>query len=94
MEGFGLVFVQAAACGLPVVGSRGSAVEDAMRDGQNGFLVEPTDHQAVAQAIIKILSDDNLKKRFADESLRFAEFMSWKRSAEQYVELYEKYLPV
>ena len=90
MEGFGLVFVQAAACGLPVVGSRGSAVEDAMRDGHNGFLVEPTDYQAVAEAIIKILSDDDLKKRLATESLRFAEFMSWERSAEQYIASYER----
>jgi len=92
VEGFGLAFLQAAACGLPVVGSRGSAVEDAMRDNQNGFLVEATDKQAVAEAIIKILRDDNLKQQFAARSVEFAQSMSWKRSAGLYVELYGKYL--
>lgn len=89
VEGFGLVFLQAAACGLPVIGSRGSAVEDAMVNNGNGFLVEPKDTGAIAGAVIKILSNFKLKRKFSEESKKFARCMLWSRVAEEYIKLYE-----
>jgi len=91
VEGFGLVFLQAAASGLPVVTSKGSAAEDAIADKKNGLLVSAQDTDAISGAVIKILEDDNLKKRFSEESKSFAKYMSWDKVAGEYIDLYEKY---
>lgn len=90
VEGFGLVFLEAAASGLPVVGSRNSGVEDAVRDGVNGFLAEPRDINGFAQAIIRLLKDLKLKEVFSKNSLEFARSSSWDRKIEAYIELYKK----
>ncbi|MFY9488744.1 MAG: glycosyltransferase family 4 protein, partial [Solirubrobacterales bacterium] len=59
-EGFGLVYLEAAARGLPVVaGNEGGAV-DAVRDGETGLLVDPRDARAVADALARLLVDRDL----------------------------------
>jgi phosphatidylinositol alpha-1,6-mannosyltransferase len=59
-EGFGLVFIEAGAMGLPVVAGRGGGVDEAVIDGETGILVDPDDPDAVADAISMILSDPEL----------------------------------
>lgn len=89
MEGFGLVFLEAAACGLPVVSAKNTSAEDAVLDGKNGILAPAQDAAAAAAAaVIKILSDQNLKESFSQESLAFAQKMSWQKTASEYAELY------
>ncbi|MEK7209683.1 MAG: glycosyltransferase family 4 protein, partial [Patescibacteria group bacterium] len=89
MEGFGLVFLEAAACGLPVVATRNSSAEDAVLDRENGILVEGQDAAAAAEAMIKILSDSSLKESMSKESVAFAQKMSWRKTALAYAELYK-----
>lgn len=79
IEGFGFAFLEAAAAGLPVVGTRESGAEDAVAEGENGFLVPPRDPHAAAEAAIRILSDPDLRAKFRDGSRRFAGRMSWAR---------------
>jgi phosphatidyl-myo-inositol dimannoside synthase len=62
-EGFGLVFVEAAAAGLPVVAGRSGAVPEVIEDGRTGLLVEPHDPLAVADAIGRLLRDPQLRTR-------------------------------
>ncbi|MBI2454149.1 MAG: glycosyltransferase family 4 protein [Parcubacteria group bacterium] len=88
MEGFGLVFLEAAACGLAVVSANGSSAEDAVLDGQNGILVPPQDMAAAAAAMVRILSDRKFKESLAKESLAFAQKMSWHKTARAYIALY------
>lgn len=88
VEGFGLVFLEAAAAGLPVVGSKNCGIDDAVRDGKNGILVPTRNPQDFADAIIKILTDDELKKRMSQESLGFAVQSAWQRRIAAYVPLY------
>ena len=88
IEGFGLVFLEAAAAGLPVVGAKDTSAEDAVRDGKNGILVDPTDIQSAAQAAEKILSDVDLRNSFSKESLILAKEMSWEKIAKTYSDLY------
>lgn len=57
VEGFGTVFLEAAACEKPVVGSTSGGIPDAIVDGETGLLVPPQDPQATAQAIIQVLVD-------------------------------------
>ena len=62
-EGFGLVYWEANACGRPVIGARGSGAEDAIVDGDNGFLVPPRDAAAAAEAALRLLDDPDLASR-------------------------------
>lgn len=87
-EGFGLVFLEAAASGLPVVGTKDSGIEDAAREGKNGFLVSSRDPQAFAGAIIKILGDPQLKKRMSEYSLAFAKESQWDKRISEYIPFY------
>jgi phosphatidylinositol alpha-1,6-mannosyltransferase len=61
VEGFGIVFLEANATGTPVVGGRHGGVTDAIEDDETGYLVDPEDSQAVADAIDRLLSDDDLR---------------------------------
>jgi phosphatidylinositol alpha-1,6-mannosyltransferase len=57
VEGFGIVFVEAAACERPVVAARAGGVPDAVADGVSGLLAEPGDDAGLARALIELLSD-------------------------------------
>ena len=57
VEGFGLVFLEANACGTPVVGARVGGVPDAIVDGKTGHLVPPEDPDATASAVSTLLTD-------------------------------------
>lgn len=55
-EGFGFVFLEALACGVPAVGSKVDGSREALRDGLLGELVEPTDPQSIQQGILRALT--------------------------------------
>ncbi len=61
-EGFGLVLLEAMACGRPVVGSSVGGIPYFLRHRENGILVPPKDPEAIAEAVIEILSDQALAK--------------------------------
>lgn len=57
VEGFGLVFLEANACGTPVIGARSGGIPDAVRDEETGLLVPPDAPDAFAEAALRILTD-------------------------------------
>jgi phosphatidylinositol alpha-1,6-mannosyltransferase len=62
-EGYGIVFVEAAACGVPSVAGRSGGADEAVLDGQTGFVVESRDVTAVRRALERLLGDDELRAR-------------------------------
>jgi phosphatidylinositol alpha-1,6-mannosyltransferase len=60
-EGFGIVFLEAAACGVPSVAGRSGGAHEAVLDGQTGFVVDPTDVDAVGSALGRLLDDDGAR---------------------------------
>lgn len=60
--GPGFVFLEAMACGLPVVGCSGSGIDEIVTSGENGILVPPRDTEALKQALKKILEDRKLRE--------------------------------
>jgi glycosyltransferase involved in cell wall biosynthesis len=62
-ESFGIVYVEAWACGKPVIGGRIGAVECVIRDGEDGLLVPCADPPALASAIESLLADDAFRER-------------------------------
>ncbi len=80
VEGFGLVFLEANACGKPVVGGRSGGVGDAIVDGVTGLFVDPDDPEDVANAIRRILTDAEFAKRLGQQGrLRTVNEFSWTR---------------
>jgi len=72
-EGFGIVFLEAAACGVPQVAGDSGGAGDAVVDGETGFVVgTPGDPASVATAIGRLLADPELRRRMADASRRRA----------------------
>jgi phosphatidylinositol alpha-1,6-mannosyltransferase len=61
MEGFGLVFLEANACGKPAIGGRSGGAAEAIVQGKTGFLVEPDDLPGLVQALRKLLGDPALR---------------------------------
>ena len=62
-EGFGIVYLEAAALGKPSVASRTGGIPEAVRDGETGMLVSPTNVQETAQALKTLLTNDELRAR-------------------------------
>lgn len=71
-EPFGLQFIEAGACGKPVIGTRGGGVPEIVRNGHNGFLVDMKNVRQMADAMYRILSDDELGKRLGRNNRKVA----------------------
>src|SRR5207253_1782621 len=83
-EGMGRVVVEALLRGRPVVGSRAGSIPDLVRDGENGLLVEPGDAAALADALVRVLSDPELAGLLAAAARPSAE--PWLATPEEYAE--------
>ena len=64
-EGFGMVFIEAQAMGLPVVSTQSGGIPEAVKDGETGLLVTERDSRALAEAILNLLKDSKLWKRYS-----------------------------
>jgi phosphatidylinositol alpha-1,6-mannosyltransferase len=82
-EGFGIVYLEAGARGVPsVAGNAGGAV-DAVRDGETGLLVDAASPDAVAGALLRLLDDDALRERLGRAAREHAQAFAWPRIAAQ-----------
>ncbi len=92
-ESFGLVALEAMACGVvPMATSRGGAGEF-IQDGINGFLRDPEDVPGMVAAAVKILSDDQLREEMAEEARRDAAGdFGISCVVKQYLDLYDRLL--
>jgi phosphatidylinositol alpha-1,6-mannosyltransferase len=76
-EGFGIVYLEAAARGKPVVAGHVGGALDAVIDGQTGLLVDPTDPAAVAEAIVTLLLDRPLALALGSAGAERARRFAW-----------------
>jgi glycosyltransferase involved in cell wall biosynthesis len=80
-EGFGLTALEAMACGTPVVAANASSIPEVVGDA--GLLVDPRDTDAIADAILRLLTDESLRRRLIAQGLTRAACFSWERTARQ-----------
>jgi len=66
VEGFGSVFLEAAGFGLPVVVGNSGGAGEAVKNGYNGYLVNPTSEEEIYQTILKLLIDENFARRMGE----------------------------
>jgi glycosyltransferase involved in cell wall biosynthesis len=83
-EGMGRVIVEALCRGRPVVASRVGGIRDLVRDGENGILVDPGDTAALADALVRVLSDRPLAERLAAGARPSVD--RWLATPEEYAE--------
>lgn len=76
LEGFGIVVLEANACGVPVVASSG-VPETAVRDGYNGLRHPFGDVDALARQVVRVLTEDQLHRGMASNGLAFARQFEW-----------------
>ena len=89
-EGFGLVYLEAGAYGLPVVGTRVGGVPDAVREDETGLLVEPDDVEGLVAALLRLLRDPHLAAEMGRANRRWAETLTWERFAEEQYKAYQE----
>jgi len=70
-EGFGLVFLEAMHCGLPVIASISGGQTDFLRDGETGFLVPVGDVEVLAERILRLANDEQLRKRMSQFNVEY-----------------------
>jgi glycosyltransferase involved in cell wall biosynthesis len=69
--GPGFVYLEAMACGIPVIACAGSGSSEVVQDEENGLLVPPNDAGALRQALARMLADADLRKRLAARGLQY-----------------------
>ena len=81
-EGFGIPPVEAMAAGTPVVASRSGAIPEIVKDKKTGFLVNKNDPDALAERILTLLRDDNLREDMGRAGRSWVrENFIWEKSA-------------
>ncbi len=86
MEGFGISVIEAVSCQLPVVVSELEGLKDAIKNGENGFLVEPENPEAYVSKINSLLTDETYRKEFGQKSRQYVlDNYQWKNIAEKYI---------
>jgi glycosyltransferase involved in cell wall biosynthesis len=91
VESQGLVFVEAMAAGAALIGTRCGGIVDMVKDGETGLLVEPDDSQALAQAILKMTTDRELRASLVARAYSlYKEEFSPEIVTKQLVNIYEE----
>ena len=92
-EGFGMVVLEANACGLPVVvaKARHSAATLLTKHGESGFICD-LDVKAIADAVNRLLTDDALRARMQQSAVAWAQCFDWKVMAEKADQVYQELL--
>jgi glycosyltransferase involved in cell wall biosynthesis len=92
-ESFGMVLLEAMACGVAVIGSDIGGIPYLIKDGEDGLLLSAPGHRIVAEKILQILTDPALAKRLATKGLVKAQTrFSWDTQAKRYDELLQTVL--
>jgi len=91
-ESFGMVALEAMACGTPVIASNVGGLRYTVRDGETGLLVPREDPAALAESIALLLDDEPLRTRMGENGQRHAQRYSWSTIAHEMRELYDHVL--
>lgn len=89
-EGFGSILLDALVFGLPIVASTVGGIPELLDDGQNGFLCELDDTDALSEAVLRLNRDRDLRERIGRANIEKAAAYSEDQMTGRYVEIYDR----
>ena len=88
MEGFGIVYLEAGACQVPVIGTRTGGVMDAVAEGITGLLVPQEDVETLTTALIQLLENpEEARKMGVNARQRILRELTWEQTGDVFLEL-------
>jgi glycosyltransferase involved in cell wall biosynthesis len=89
-ESFGIVNLEALACGLPIVASAIGGIPDIVKDGVNGLLVSPKNPGALADAITYLLKNEDVRRKMGKKGREMVKKYSWEEIAGRMEKIYKE----
>lgn len=89
-EGLGIVFIEAQAAGVPVIGTRVGGIPDVIQNGENGLLIKPKSSEEISAALIKLLTDKELSEKLVRGARESVKKFDWANIMVLIDELYMK----
>jgi D-inositol-3-phosphate glycosyltransferase len=87
-ESFGMVALEAMACGTPVIASDVGGLSHLVRDGMTGFHVPNGDHVALASTLARLLQNEVLRRKLGQQAWGWAQNYSWVKVGDRVAEVY------
>ena len=88
-EGFGLPAAEASACAAPVIATSGGALPEVVANGESGLVVPPMDPEALAEAILALLSNPVLRESMGNKGReRVQQLFTWQKAAKEHTEYF------
>jgi len=88
-ESFGMVALEAMACGTPVVASQVGGLAYLVQDGVTGYTVPVDDPQSLAERLMSLLSDSALRNKMGQQAVQYAQGYAWEHIAQRLLSVYE-----
>lgn len=90
----GIVLIEAAATGLPLIAVDAGAIREVCRNNKNGVLCKPKDVTKIANAMVKILTDKKLREKYSAESLKISKEHDLNTTLKRFEEIYQKAIEI
>ncbi len=89
-EGFGTIFLEAMACGLPIVTTDVAGNKQIVKNRENGILVKPKSPEEIAKAVLEMLNNRPLLNKMKQNNKEKAKQYTWSNAAKKYLDVYEE----
>lgn len=89
IETQGIVLIEAAACGLPLIAVDKGAVSEICKDGENGILCKPGSVTEISEAIARIMNDDELREKYGKNSVKLAHEHDFEKTLDKFINIYK-----
>lgn len=93
-ESFGIVNLEAMASGIPIVSSNLGGIPDVVKHGENGLLAEPYDVEMVAENLLLLLQDEDIRSKMGKDGKQKVKNYSWDKITTETEQLYRKILGI